>query len=311
VKIAFIMDPLEKVKAYKDTTYYIMLAAQQLGHRVYYLDQGDLHVEAGRVWATITPLTVVADDYLPFKPEEPRERPLDDMDTVFIRTDPPFDRTYLYTTLLLDLLAPNTRVINRPEGLRNWNEKLAALFFPEWTPATVISEKAAKILAFLDRQERITLKPIDGHGGRGIVFLEKGGDNTDQLIHLLTHGGRHRIIAQTYVPEAQAGDKRILLCNGEVLGGILRLHPEGKQLNNLDAGGTAHPLTLSERDRAICEAVGPGLRKQGIYFCGLDILGDYLIEINVTSPTGLRELCDFSGRSYHHQIIQNISAFEG
>ena len=311
MKIAFIMDPLEQVKAYKDTTYYIMLAAQQLGHRVYYLDQRALHVEAGRVWAAVTPVTVIADDKRPFEKGTPRERPLDDMDTVFIRSDPPFDRTYLYTTLLLDLLAPNTRVINRPEGLRNWNEKLAALFYPEWTPASVISQEADKILTFLDQHERITLKPIDGHGGRGIVFLEKGGANTDQMIHLLTHGGRHRIIAQTYVPEANEGDKRILLRNGEILGGILRLHPEGKELNNLDAGGTAHPLDLSDRDRAICEAVGAGLRQQGIYFCGLDILGDYLIEINVTSPTGLRELCNFTGKSYHHDLIEGIASFEG
>jgi len=311
VKIAFIMDPLEKVKAYKDTTYFIMLAAQQLGHRVYYLDQRDLYVAAGRVGAAITPLTVSEATNAPFQIGQRRERPLDDMDAVFIRTDPPFDRTYFYTTLLLDLLDPGTRVINRPSGLRNWNEKLAALYYSEWSPATLISQQAAQILAFLERHERITLKPIDGHGGKGIVFLDRGGANTDQLIHLLTHGGRHRIIAQAYVPEARKGDKRILLLNGRILGGILRLHPEGKELNNLDAGGTAHPLTLSDRDRAICEAVGPGLVRQGIYFCGLDILGDYLIEFNVTSPTGLQELCKFSGQSYHHQIIEGIGSFAG
>ncbi len=306
MKTAFIMDPLERVKAHKDTSYFLMLAAQERGHEVYHLDQGSLSAEDGRVYGEATPTRVHADDRKPFSTESGQRLALHDMDQVWIRTDPPFDRTYFYTTLLLDLLPPSTKVINRPAGLRNWNEKLAALFFQDFTPSTLVSSNEAEIKAFMEARGRITLKPIDGHGGRGIFFLEPGMANLDMLIQMATHDGRRRIIAQAYVAEAHKGDKRILLLNGEPLGGILRLHPEGKELNNLDAGGTAHAYELTARDLVICAALKQGLVREGIYFCGIDILGDALIEINVTSPTGLRELCRFSGVDYHHRIIEAL-----
>lgn len=306
MKTAFIMDPLERVKAYKDTTYYLMLAARERGHEVFYLDQRMISVKEGRVFGELIPTHVHAADTHPFSTEPARVLPLDAMDMVWIRTDPPFDRTYFYTTLLLDLLPSSTRVINRPAGLRNWNEKLAALFFQALTPPTLVSSRETEIKAFMKERGKITLKPIDGHGGRGILFLEPGMANLDTLIQMSTHYGRHRVIAQTYVPEALAGDKRILLLNGEPLGGILRLHPEGKELNNLDAGGTAHAYELTARDRETCRALGQGLVREGIVFCGIDILGDALIEINVTSPTGLRELCRFSRTDYHHRIIEAL-----
>ena len=306
MKIAFIMDPLAKVKAYKDTTYYLMLASHQRGHRVFYLDHRSLLFRDHRLSGLCSEVQVHEDTAHPFSVGDMHQHGLDDMDVVMVRTDPPFDRTYFYTTLFLDLLPEKTKVVNRPSGLRNWNEKLAALFYPELTPATVITREAGEIRSFLEEQGHITLKPIDGHGGKGIVFLTADDHNLDQLIHLVTHGGRHQVIAQQYIPAAKEGDKRILLLDGEPIGGILRLHPEGKELNNLDAGGTAHPLVLNPRDLEICAALKTGLVSQGIRFCGIDILGDKLIEVNVTSPTGLQELCKFSGIPYHHRIIESL-----
>lgn len=304
MKMAFIMNRLERIKAEKDTTYFLMLAAAQRGHEVYYLDQSDLFVEESRVFARTNEVNVHEDLRKPFTVLDEQILGLEEMGAVWIRMDPPFDRTYSYTTLILDLLPPSTRVLNRPEGLRNWNEKLSSLYFKEYGPRTLISQDSDRIRQFMQKIGKITLKPIDGFGGRGIVFLEEGTPNLDQLIEMVTHNGRHRVVAQAYVPEAKDGDKRILLLNGEPLGGILRVHSEGKELNNLDAGGSAHPLELSPRDLEVCAAVKEGLIKQGVLFCGLDILGDKLIELNVTSPTGLQELCRFNRQPFHHQIIE-------
>lgn len=308
MKFAFIMDPLEGVKAYKDTTYYLMLAAAELGHQCHYLNPDDLYVKAGQAWGRVTPVDVHADHDHPFDKHEPRDCALGEMDVVMVRTDPPFDRSYFYVTLMLDLLPASTRVVNRPSGLRNWNEKLAALFYPELGPDTLITRDAQRILDFMEQAGgRITLKPIDGHGGRGIFFIEPGEINVDAIIDAVTHHGRHQVIAQAYVKEAKQGDKRILLLNGEPLGGILRLHQEGKELNNMDAGGQPLPYELNTKDLEICAAIKDGLIQEGIIFAGIDILGDRLIEINVTSPTGLQELCRFNNQPYHHQIIQALA----
>ncbi|MDH3689284.1 MAG: glutathione synthase [Gammaproteobacteria bacterium] len=306
MKFAFVMDPLEKVKAYKDTTYFLMLAAQERDHDVYYLNQRDLHFQSSEVIAQLTQLEVHATVDKPFTRHQAHLCPLSEMDVVFIRTDPPFDRAYLYATLLLDLLPASTRVINRPEALRNWNEKLSALFFPALIPATLITNEASRIHDFMMDIGRIALKPVDGHGGQGILFLDSNDKNADQMIQMITHQGSHWVIAQQYMSAAVEGDKRILLVNGEPLGGILRLHPEGKELNNLDAGGTAHSAELNQHDLEICEALKSPLLDQGVYFAGIDVIGGRLIEINVTSPTGLQELCRFSGKDFHHDIIAGL-----
>ncbi len=299
------MNALNKVKPHKDTTYFLMLAAAAHGHQVCYLDQRALWLQHDKLRATVQWMQINDDHAQPFTVLEQTEVGMDEMDVVWIRTDPPFDRRYFYTTLLLDFLPATTRVLNKPSGIRNWNEKLSALRYPDFTPPTVVSNDAQTITDFADTHERITLKPVDGFGGKGIVFLKS--DDPMQIIKQkikqATHDGRHLIIAQKYLPAAHDGDKRILLLNGEILGGILRLHAAGEELNNLDAGATAHPLQLTARDMDICTAVKPGLIEQGIFFAGLDIIGDQLIEINVTSPTGLQELCRFSGIDYHHEII--------
>ena len=308
------MDPLAKVKPWKDTTYFLMLAAARGGHEVCHLDQRSLRLEHDRVHAVVEWLRVDEDESQPFTVLGTENIPLAQTDAVWIRTDPPLDRRYFYTTLLLDHLPATTRVLNRPDGIRNWNEKLAALHYPDFTPQTLVSNDRGEIKKFSAAVGRVAIKPVDGFGGKGIVFYDaNAGDandgdandaNTnDDTLNEATHGGRHWIVAQQYLPAARHGDKRILLLNGEPLGAILRVHAEGAELNNLDAGATAHPAELTPEDLKICAAMKPGLLKQGVFFAGIDVIGGKLIEVNVTSPTGLQELCRFNGVDYHHQII--------
>ena len=228
------------------------------------------------------------------------------MDAIWVRTDPPLDRRYFYTTLMLDHLPESTRVINRPQGIRNFNEKLAALHFPDYTPRTRVTSSAAVIQEMARECGRVTIKPIDGFGGKGIVFFNDGDDIS--LAEEATHQGRHWVICQEYLPAAKDGDKRILLLNGDPLGAILRVHADGEELNNMDAGGTANPSTLTERDHEIVAALKPSLVEEGVFFAGIDIIGDMLIEVNVTSPTGLQEMSRFDGEDYHHQIIQALES---
>ena len=304
MKHAFIMDPLESVKPWKDTTYFLMLACVARGHQVCFLEQAALQLVHDQLHANVQWLDVSEDHARPFTVIREESLMLAQTDVVWLRTDPPFDRRYFYTTLLLDRLPLTTRVVNRPSGVRNWNEKLAALVYPQYTPCTRVTQAIDEIKRFSEKHDRITVKPVDGFGGKGIVFYEPGDD--DERLIRATHNQTHWVIVQEYLTAASSGDKRILLLNGEPLGGILRLHAEGRELNNLDAGGTAHPIELNQADLEICAAMKQGLWSQGVFFAGIDIIGDKLIEINVTSPTGLQELCRFSGKDFHHQIIASL-----
>ena len=301
MKHAFIMDPLESVKPWKDTSYFLMLACIERGHQVCHLDQQQLWLDHDDLKATVTWVDVHDDMDRPFTVSGQESTPLSEMDAVWVRTDPPFDRRYFYTTLMLDCLPADTRVLNRPEGIRNWNEKLAALYFPDFTPRTRVTADVDMILSMAEEYGRVTVKPIDGFGGKGIVFYDHGEDHSKILE--ATHAGRHWVIAQEYLPAAVEGDKRILLLNGKPLGAILRVHADGVELNNMDAGGTANPTKLNARDLEICAALEPGLVEQGIFLAGIDIIGGQLIEVNVTSPTGLQEMSRFDQADYHHQII--------
>ncbi len=306
MKIAFLMNPLETVKAYKDTTYYLMLAARERGNEVFYFNQESMQAENEGVSAIVERLDVHDSVARPFTVLERARVDLAVMDAIVVRTDPPFDRSYLYATLLLDFVSSKTLVVNRPSGIRNWNEKLAALFYPDLTPDTLVSSSTEEILRFLDGRDRITLKPVDGHGGKGIVFLNSKDSDKNLRINGVSKDGRHWIIAQEYLPDAQRGDKRILLVEGEPIGAVLRVHAAGEELNNLDQGGEAVVDEMDARDWEICTALKPGLIEQGIFFCGIDVIGGKLIEVNVTSPTCLQELCRFSGVAHHHRILQRL-----
>ncbi|MGE4659252.1 MAG: glutathione synthase [Arenicellales bacterium] len=305
---AFIMDPLERVKPHKDTTYFLMLAACERGHETFYIDPTTLSLHHNEVYASAVKVKVSKDHQHPFVSEPQTSLALATMDTVWIRQDPPFDRSYFYVTLLLDCLPEHVQVVNRPVTVRNWNEKLAALRYPAFTPATLVSRSTQEISQFLKEQERITVKPVDGHGGKGIIFLDAGEPALSEKLHSATHEGRHWVVAQQYLPAASDGDKRILLLDGEPLGAILRVHAEGAELNNLDQGGSAQPAELDGRDREICEAMQHDLVRHGVRFAGIDVIGGMLIEVNITSPTGLQEMSRFDKEDYHHRVLESLES---
>ena len=302
----FIMDALARVKAHKDTTYFLMRAAHERGHQVGHIEPRELWLHHDQLRGAVQWLDVHAEPRRPFTPRARDDIALGECDAVWLRTDPPFDRRYFYVTLLLDRLPAAVCIINRPSGLRNWNEKLAALEFAHYAPPMIVTSSPTQLDAFARHHPRITLKPLDGYAGRGIVFYQAGDD--PEVLQAATADGAHLIVAQAYLPAARDGDKRILLLDGEPLGAILRVHAEGEEINNLDAGGSAHPSELSARDLEICAALKPALRAQGVFFAGIDVIGDRLIEVNVTSPTGLQELCKFSGEAHHHRIITALES---
>ena len=306
MQFAFIMDPLASVKPWKDTSYYIMKACQERGHQVCYLDQQWLWLDHDQLNSRVQWLHINDNNEQPFTILAEESVALSQMDAVWLRTDPPFDRRYFYTTLLLDYLPRTTRVLNRPDGVRNWNEKFAALKFPAYTPITIVTSDISEIKTFAEKHRRIIVKPVDGFGGKGIVFYKAGED--DKVLREATHQGAHWVIAQEYLTAASEGDKRILMLNGDPMGAILRLHAEGEELNNLDQGATAHPATLTDQDLEICAALKQGLIEQGVFFVGIDVIGNKLIEVNVTSPTGLQELCRFDQKDYHHQMIEALES---
>lgn len=304
MKQAFIMDPLEKVNPVKDTTYFLMLAAFERGHQVAYLDQQDLFLQHDKLMAKVIWVSVSDNHQQPFEQLKTEVIELAMMNVIWLRTDPPFDRRYFYTTLLLDFLPKKVKIVNQPAGVRDWNEKLAALSFPALTPRTLISNNSQEIHQFAQQQQRITLKPIDGHGGQGIFFYRP--DEEVSLLDDATKQGSHWVIAQEYLPAAAQGDKRILLVDGEPIGAILRVHAKGQELNNLDMGGKAVQAELDSDDLKICAALKPQLKEKGVFFVGIDVIGGKLIEINVTSPTGLQELSRFSGIAHHHKIMEYL-----
>ena len=300
------MDPIDGIKPWKDTTYFLMKACADRGHEICYLDQRDLHTRHHQLFGCVKWLQIHNDKENPYSIIHSEKIAISGVDAVWIRTDPPFDRRYFYTTLLLELLPEFVHVINCPEGIRNYNEKLSALKFPDLTPHTLVTSNLDEIDDFARQYGRVTIKPIDGFGGKGIMFFEAG----DSIDHLKLHiQGNHRwMIVQEYLPEAAEGDKRILLLDGEPLGAILRVHADGEELNNMDAGGSAHASKLTTMDLEICGVLKEPLKAEGIFFAGIDIIGDKLIEINVTSPTGLQEMSRFDGIDYHHQIIRELES---
>lgn len=270
------------------------------------MNAADLAIDHDRVMALLRPVRVNEDIDNPFIAGISEWQALDRMDVVWIRTDPPVDRSYVYTTLLLDLLPQHVRVINSPSTIRDWNEKLVALRYPDWTPRTLVARDNVRIRAFAEEFSRVTIKPIDGHGGSGVIFVTAADSDLESTLNDATYQGRHWVIVQEYLEAAHDGDKRILLLDGQPLGAILRLHADGVELNNLDQGGTAVASTLTDRDRAICHALSNDLQAHGVVFAGIDVIGGMLIEVNITSPTGLQEMTRFDDRPYHEVIIASL-----
>ncbi len=294
--ILVVMDPIERVRIDKDTTFGFLLAAQARGHRVWYCQQRDLYSVGDRGHARCAPVEVrpVQGDHATLG--EAEDLPLSSFATVWMRKDPPVDRAYLHATHLLDLAGRDTLVVNRPSGVRFANEKLYALHFPEFTPETMVTRDARRVRAWLAaRDAPLIVKPIDGHGGYGVFLLEPGDRNVASILETLSEDGQRWVMAQSYLPAAREGDKRIILVDGEPLGAILRVPQADDHRGNIHVGGRVVYSELTERERAMCAALGPRLRADGLYFVGLDVIGGYLTEVNVTSPTGIREVLQLGG----------------
>jgi glutathione synthase len=300
VKLAFIIDPIAGLDPGHDSSVAMMEAAQQAGHQVWITQIEQLSVIGGQAWAQLQPIKLepvqlVEGRWLAPNPwyqvGESAFLPLEQMDVVWMRKDPPVTVAYLYTTYLLDYIDPSkTLVVNRPAGLRDANEKMYALQFREAIPETIVSRDKTVIREFAEAQGAAVLKPLGGKAGEGILFLEAGDRNLNSLIEISTERGLVPVMVQQYLPAAKDGDKRIILLDGEPIGAVNRV-PVGKEFRgNMATGGRADQTEITDRERQICAQLAPILRRDGLIFVGIDIIGGYLTEVNVTSPTGIREI---------------------
>ncbi len=290
-EIVVVMDPIESIKIAKDTTFAMLLEAQRRGWPLQYVIPGGLSLRNGKAMATTARLTVKDDKAGWFTLETPVERELGAGQVILMRKDPPVDAEFLYDTHLLGIAqAAGALVINDPQGLRDYNEKLAAQLFPHCCPATLVSRNPAALKAFIAEHGEAVLKPLDGMGGRSIFRVKAGDPNQNVILETLIGDGR-LTLAQQFIPDIRDGDKRVLLVDGEPVDYVLARIPQGDEFRgNLAAGGRGEGRPISARDRWIAEQVGPEMKRRGMLFVGLDVIGDYLTEVNVTSPTCVREL---------------------
>jgi glutathione synthase len=295
LKVAVQMDPLEHIRIQGDTTFLMMLNAQERGHSLFVYTPDRLSLEEGRVFARGRSVTVqdVEGDHAKFGDWERRE--LSEFDVVLLRQDPPFDMAYITSTHFLEVVHPKTLVVNNPTEVRNAPEKLFVTGFPGVQPPTLITSDTEALYDFRARHGDIVLKPLYGGGGSGVARLLADDPNLDALLDLHKMIGREPVIAQKFIPAVSKGDKRILLVDGEPVGAINRVPNAGQIRSNLAVGGRAEAVELTARDRELCGVIGPELKARGLMFVGIDVIGDYLTEINVTSPTGARALKRFTG----------------
>lgn len=295
LKVAVQMDPVEGINIDTDTTFFMMLEAQTRGHALWVYTPDKLSLEDGRVLGRGRPLNVqaVKGDHHRIGGWEVRD--MSEFDVVLMRQDPPFDMAYITATHFLERIHPRTLVVNNPAEVRNAPEKLFVTEFPGVQPPTLITSDVEAIYDFRERHGDMVLKPLYGGGGSGVVRLKADDPNLDALLELHAMIGREQVIAQKFIPAVSKGDKRILLVDGEPVGAINRVPAEGQVRSNLARGGRAEAVELTARDRELCAIIGPELKRRGLLFVGIDVIGDYLTEINVTSPTGAQQLKRFSG----------------
>ena len=309
VKLGVVMDPIATINYKKDSTLAMLLEATARGYVLYYFEQQDIFLRDGKAYGRARALKVFHDAKHWFELGAEEILPLATVDIILMRKDPPFDSEYIYTTYILEQAEQaGTLVVNNPQALRDANEKVYTAWFPQCTPPTVVTRSMKTLRDFFDEQKDIVCKPLDGMGGTSIFYLQPGDVNAGVIFETLTSRGTQFAMAQKFIPEITEGDKRILLIDGEpVPFALARVPAKGEWRGNLAAGavGTARPLT--ERDRYICAQVGPRLKEKGLYFVGIDVIGDYLTEINVTSPTCIRELDEQCNLNISSQLFDCLA----
>ncbi len=304
--LLFLMDPLSSINPKKDTTYMLMLGASRRGHTVYFVGKHDIHLGEKGVFFTATGVIPSDDRTHPFSVGDTVMLAESDIDVIFVRTDPPFDEGYLLNTWLLDRLSSRILVVNRGASIRTVNEKLWATQFRELVPPTLVTSSQTLAREFLNHHGRIVAKPCNGHGGSSVFKVQDDDSNANVIVETLTQNGTKPIILQTYISAADSGDKRILLLNGDPLGAVLRVHSKMDHRNNFFAGGHAEACDITARDLQIIATLKPYLQELGLLFVGIDIIGDYLIEVNVTSPTCLQEMNALYGLCIEESVITYI-----
>lgn len=298
IKLCFVMDPIHTIHIHKDTTFALMLEAQKRHYEIYYLESSKLFLSDGAISGLVSKISVTdnAEHFVDFLDPSPQSMPLTDFDCVFMRKDPPFDIAYLYATYLLDLAEKaGALIFNRPSSIRDANEKLFTAWFNECCPETVVTSQKSLLKTFIAKHHTIILKPLHSMGGQGVLVMKENDVNLNASIELLTHHGKYPIMAQRYLPEIiQGGDKRILMIDGEPYPyALARIPAQDDFRGNLASKATGIGHQLTDRDRWLCQRVGKTLKAKGLFLVGLDVIGDYITEINVTSPTCIREIDAF------------------
>jgi glutathione synthase len=308
IKIGMVMDPIASITPAKDSSLAMLLEAQTRGHALFTLELDDLRIANGVALGRAAPVTVrdSATDW--FDLGEPQDMALSELDVILMRKDPPFDMEYVYSTYILERAElAGTLVINRPASLRDINEKAYTAWFPQCCPETLVTRSMADMTAFKELHKRIVVKPLDGMGGKSVFVVDHTDNNANVIFETLTTDGSRYAMAQTYIPEISAGDKRIIMIDGKAPKyALARIPSAGENRGNLVMGATAELRELTDRDRWICAQVGPELSRRGVLFAGLDVIGDYLTEINVTSPTGIREIAKLAGIDLAAELIDRI-----
>jgi glutathione synthase len=307
LKIGVIMDPIEKISIDKDTTFVLMLEAQARGHDVYYMELEDLYIRAGTPFSRHRRVQVArAARHYQFY--DSAAGALEEFNVILMRKDPPFDMKFFYATHLLSLVDERKCfVMNEPKGLREANEKLYALRFPEQIPQTLVTSDIRQLKRFMEELGgEMIIKPLDSSGGSGVFYLNTQDRNTNSILELATQNGQKMIMGQRYLPEIRQGDKRIIVLGGEPLGAVLRVPLEEETRGNIHVGGQCVKSDITARDREICQALAPFLQQDGLYLVGLDVIGSFLTEVNVTSPTGIQEINGLDGVRLESQVLDFI-----
>jgi len=300
------MDPLDRINVEGDSTYMLMLEGCRRGGEVAWCTPQDLFALTGRCHARCATVRVSSQPPY-FESDAPKDRDLADFDVVWLRKDPPFDIDYVFSTYMLDLVPDDTLVLNHPASIRDANEKMVALRFPELVPPTLVTQDINRAMAWIaDAPSKVVLKPWDGNGGRGVLVSQKGDGNLRSMLEVLTNEEKTHILVQHFVPEIREGDKRIILIEGEARGWMNRVPGDDDHRGNMHVGASVEAATLTDSDRLICDTIGPWLKKAGLLFVGIDTIGSVMTEINVTSPTGIREINRLMGTALEIEITDAV-----